>query len=360
MSRARSRKSLTINALPMKRRERSALDTEHRTNMWRTAPSRGGADAVRNRCMARPLVSRPHNSADQINKLCHSGQYCGMATMNISLPDELKRHVEAQVRSGQFANASDYVRSLIRYDQRELDMIRAAVDLGDSSPDSRLPIDEIIESELADRLADAADAVRARRSRSSRDHPPCQAPLGNRAGPALRRRSAAKTGAAVRASGAGPRGRRDPPRPSALFLCQPQRILPRRPRPDQGGSHSPQADASGGTFVLILPRCRFPPICAPGVGRTALSPTRSGPEGSSRNEFKLRVVPAPTRLGPVPINCDSRDRSPCDREAAGGFRRRAASLVGHDASTSLPPRSLPRTEIRSVTAVAVYGYRPYN
>jgi len=34
----------------------------------------------------------------------------------------------------------------------------------------------------------------------------------------------------------------------------------------------------------------IPPICAAGVGRTALSPTRSGPEGSSRNEFKRRVV----------------------------------------------------------------------
>jgi len=48
--------------------------------------------------------------------------------MNISLPEEMKAHVEAQVKSGQFANASDYVRNLIRYDQRELDIVRAAIE----------------------------------------------------------------------------------------------------------------------------------------------------------------------------------------------------------------------------------------
>lgn len=72
-----------------------------------------------------------------------------MATMNISLPDDMRAHIEAQVKGGQFANASDYVRNLIRYDQRELDMIRAAIASGDASPDSRLSIDEIIESEFA-------------------------------------------------------------------------------------------------------------------------------------------------------------------------------------------------------------------
>jgi antitoxin ParD1/3/4 len=68
-----------------------------------------------------------------------------MATMNISLPDEMKAHVEAQVRSGQFANASDYVRNLIRYDQRELDLVRAAIAKGDASGWVDDSIDEIIE-----------------------------------------------------------------------------------------------------------------------------------------------------------------------------------------------------------------------
>ena len=40
-----------------------------------------------------------------------------MATMNVSLPDPLKDWVEDQANSGRYANASDYVRDLIRRDQ---------------------------------------------------------------------------------------------------------------------------------------------------------------------------------------------------------------------------------------------------
>ncbi len=40
-----------------------------------------------------------------------------MSTMNISLPEEMKRWVESQARSGRFGNSSDYVRELIRRDQ---------------------------------------------------------------------------------------------------------------------------------------------------------------------------------------------------------------------------------------------------
>lgn len=37
-----------------------------------------------------------------------------MATMNISLPDKMKEWVEAQVATGKFGNASDFIRDLIR------------------------------------------------------------------------------------------------------------------------------------------------------------------------------------------------------------------------------------------------------
>lgn len=40
-----------------------------------------------------------------------------MATMNVSLPDRMKDWVEAQAATGRYANASDYVRDLIRKDQ---------------------------------------------------------------------------------------------------------------------------------------------------------------------------------------------------------------------------------------------------
>jgi len=40
-----------------------------------------------------------------------------MATMNVSLPEQMKSWVEDQAKTGRFSNASDYVRDLIRRDQ---------------------------------------------------------------------------------------------------------------------------------------------------------------------------------------------------------------------------------------------------
>ncbi|WP_333608648.1 type II toxin-antitoxin system ParD family antitoxin [Arsukibacterium sp.] len=42
-----------------------------------------------------------------------------MATMNVSLPDQMKDWVEQQTETGRFSNASDYVRDLIRRDQQQ-------------------------------------------------------------------------------------------------------------------------------------------------------------------------------------------------------------------------------------------------
>ena len=41
-----------------------------------------------------------------------------MPTMNISLPDPLKDYVDAQVNSGRYASVSEYVRELVRADQK--------------------------------------------------------------------------------------------------------------------------------------------------------------------------------------------------------------------------------------------------
>jgi antitoxin ParD1/3/4 len=40
-----------------------------------------------------------------------------MATMNISLPDQMKEWVEREVANGRYSNVSDYIRDLIREDQ---------------------------------------------------------------------------------------------------------------------------------------------------------------------------------------------------------------------------------------------------
>lgn len=54
-------------------------------------------------------------------------QYDGVvATMNISLPDDLRAFADAQVSSQSFASSSEYVRELIRRD-RENAVVREAV-----------------------------------------------------------------------------------------------------------------------------------------------------------------------------------------------------------------------------------------
>ena len=54
-----------------------------------------------------------------------------MATMNVSLPDELKAWVEEQARSGRYSGASDVVRDLVRRAQereRAVAEVQALVD----------------------------------------------------------------------------------------------------------------------------------------------------------------------------------------------------------------------------------------
>ncbi len=41
-----------------------------------------------------------------------------MATLNISLPEQLRDWVDSQIKSGRYSSASDYLRDLIRIDQR--------------------------------------------------------------------------------------------------------------------------------------------------------------------------------------------------------------------------------------------------
>jgi antitoxin ParD1/3/4 len=44
-----------------------------------------------------------------------------MQTMNISLPDPMKQYVEQQVDAGGYSSASEYVRELVRADQKRKD-----------------------------------------------------------------------------------------------------------------------------------------------------------------------------------------------------------------------------------------------
>jgi antitoxin ParD1/3/4 len=59
----------------------------------------------------------------EIDNICHSRQYMKrptllMQTMNISLPDPLKEFVEHQVADGRYSSVSEYIRELIRDDEK--------------------------------------------------------------------------------------------------------------------------------------------------------------------------------------------------------------------------------------------------
>jgi antitoxin ParD1/3/4 len=63
--------------------------------------------------------------------------------MNVSLPDPLKDWVEDRVKSGRYANASDYVRDLIRRDQDRREVLVQALIEGEQSGISRRSVREI-------------------------------------------------------------------------------------------------------------------------------------------------------------------------------------------------------------------------
>ncbi|HWZ52530.1 MAG TPA: type II toxin-antitoxin system ParD family antitoxin [Granulicella sp.] len=41
-----------------------------------------------------------------------------MQTLNISLPESMKQYVEEQVEAGEYGSASEYIRELVRADQK--------------------------------------------------------------------------------------------------------------------------------------------------------------------------------------------------------------------------------------------------
>lgn len=82
-----------------------------------------------------------------------------MATMNISLPDQMKAWVEEQTQGGRYGNASDYVRDLIRRDQERkagLEDLQAIIDNGMASG--------VSEKDMAGILLEARRRVRGERS----------------------------------------------------------------------------------------------------------------------------------------------------------------------------------------------------
>lgn len=67
-----------------------------------------------------------------------------MATMNVSIPDPMKAWVQAQIETGKYANASDYVRDLIRRDQEKVEALRKALLEGERSGVSHRKAEDIM------------------------------------------------------------------------------------------------------------------------------------------------------------------------------------------------------------------------
>ena len=69
-----------------------------------------------------------------------------MATVTVSVPDQMKGWIEEQASNGQYGGASDYIRDLIRKDQNDraerAALIQALKD-GEDSPVTSMTSDEL-------------------------------------------------------------------------------------------------------------------------------------------------------------------------------------------------------------------------
>lgn len=66
-----------------------------------------------------------------------------MATLNVSMPAAMREWIDSQITAGEYANASDYIRDLIRHDQRQRDALRIALIEGENSGVSKRSVTAI-------------------------------------------------------------------------------------------------------------------------------------------------------------------------------------------------------------------------
>ena len=88
-----------------------------------------------------------------------------MQTMNISLPDQLKEFVDGQVGSGRYSSVSEYVRDLIRDDEKRKvqDRLEAILMEGIQSGEGT----EMTRQDWSDIRAEALRQLEARKARKS-------------------------------------------------------------------------------------------------------------------------------------------------------------------------------------------------
>lgn len=79
-----------------------------------------------------------------------------MATMNVSLPDSLKRFVEAQVVERHYGTSSEFIRDLVRREEERTQLRALLVDGLGSGPGSEM--DESYFEQLRDRIRSSDEA----------------------------------------------------------------------------------------------------------------------------------------------------------------------------------------------------------
>jgi len=81
-----------------------------------------------------------------------------MATMNVSLPDQMKQWIEDQVATGRYGNSSDYVRDLVRRDQERAERkaeFDRLVEEGFASGFTEMSAEDIFEEARAEFLSES-------------------------------------------------------------------------------------------------------------------------------------------------------------------------------------------------------------
>ena len=88
-----------------------------------------------------------------------------MPTRNVSLPEKLDQFITAKVESGDYANASEVMRTALRLLEKEereyeekMTVLQAAIAEGDASPDA--------EEDVFERLFDYIDELAAKKGES--------------------------------------------------------------------------------------------------------------------------------------------------------------------------------------------------
>jgi antitoxin ParD1/3/4 len=83
-------------------------------------------------------------------------------SMNVSMPRKMRAFIEKRMKAGKFANASEYIRHLVRKDDEaaEVERVRALIEEGLEGP--MVPLDK---AEWASIRAEARAGLRKRKSK---------------------------------------------------------------------------------------------------------------------------------------------------------------------------------------------------